>query len=71
MVAFAGPVSPCVPALTVLWVRRMRVRQVGDAMELKAIKSRFADLDYQPYVGSTKSLSGHSLGAAGVQEVSP
>ena len=25
-------------------------------------------LDYQPYVGSTKSLTGHALGAAGVHE---
>merc|ERR1719159_190915 len=41
---------------------------VGDAMELKAIKRRFADLDYEPYVGSTKSLTGHALGAAGVCE---
>merc|ERR1719352_195360 len=41
---------------------------VGDAMELKAIKSRFSELDYQPYVGSTKSLTGHALGAAGVSE---
>jgi 3-oxoacyl-(acyl-carrier-protein) synthase len=41
---------------------------VGDAMELKAVKSRFADLDYEPCVGSTKSLTGHALGAAGVCE---
>jgi len=41
---------------------------VGDTMELGAIKSRFSGLDYQPYVGSTKSLTGHALGAAGVHE---
>merc|ERR1719331_936122 len=41
---------------------------VGDAMELKAIKRRFADLDYKPHVGSTKSLTGHALGAACVCE---
>jgi len=41
---------------------------VGDAMELKAIKRRFDSLGYQPYVGSTKSLTGHALGAAGVSE---
>jgi len=41
---------------------------VGDTMELKAIKDRFADLDYQPHVGSTKSLTGHGVGAAGVHE---
>ncbi len=39
---------------------------VGDLAELGAIKKTFGD-DI-PYVGSTKSLSGHSLGAAGVQE---
>ena len=39
---------------------------VGDLAELKAIKNTFGD--DVPYVGSTKSLSGHSLGAAGVQE---
>lgn len=39
---------------------------VGDLAELGAIKNTFgADM---PAVGSTKSLSGHSLGAAGVQE---
>ncbi len=39
---------------------------VGDLAELGAIKKAFGD-DI-PIVGSTKSLSGHSLGAAGVQE---
>ena len=28
----------------------------------------FAEAGYQPFVGSTKSLSGHALGAAGVHE---
>lgn len=41
---------------------------VGDIMELGAIKSLFDKKGYQPYVGSTKSLSGHALGAAGVHE---
>ena len=41
---------------------------VGDVMELGAIKSVFTEKGYQPYVGSTKSLSGHALGAAGVHE---
>ena len=39
----------------------------GDMQELKAVKATFADGTI-PLVGSTKSLSGHSLGAAGVQE---
>jgi 3-oxoacyl-[acyl-carrier-protein] synthase-1 len=39
---------------------------VGDLAELGAIKRTFGDAI--PHVGSTKSLSGHSLGAAGVQE---
>jgi len=41
---------------------------VGDVMELAAIKRRFEEEGYQPNVGSTKSLSGHALGAAGVHE---
>lgn len=39
---------------------------VGDIQELKAIRETFTE--DVPTVGSTKSLSGHSLGAAGVQE---
>ncbi len=39
---------------------------VGDIAELKAVKAVFGD--ETPPIGSTKSLSGHSLGAAGVQE---
>ena len=39
---------------------------VGDVAELKAVKAVFGDTT--PPIGSTKSLSGHSLGAAGVQE---
>ena len=39
---------------------------VGDIAELKAVKEVFGETT--PPVGSTKSLSGHSLGAAGVQE---
>ncbi|MEM1110614.1 MAG: beta-ketoacyl-ACP synthase I [Pseudomonadota bacterium] len=39
----------------------------GDIQELKAVKEAYAGKDI-PVVGSTKSLSGHSLGAAGVQE---
>ena len=41
---------------------------VGDVMELGAIKNLFTEKGYQPQVGSTKSLSGHALGAAGVHE---
>eukprot|EP00932_Pfiesteria_piscicida_P007330 SRR837773.1738.p2 GENE.SRR837773.1738~~SRR837773.1738.p2 ORF type:complete len:228 (-),score=88.90 SRR837773.1738:68-703(-) len=41
---------------------------VGDVVELAAVKRVFSELGYQPFVGSTKSLSGHSLGAAGVHE---
>ncbi len=39
---------------------------VGDVKELGAIKTVFGD--NVPFVGSTKSLSGHALGAAGVNE---
>lgn len=41
---------------------------VGDVVELGAIKELFNTKGYQPKVGSTKSLSGHALGAAGVHE---
>jgi len=39
---------------------------VGDAVELRALKEVFGE--QMPLVSSTKSLTGHSLGAAGVQE---
>ncbi|MBV1881404.1 MAG: beta-ketoacyl-ACP synthase I [Pseudomonadales bacterium] len=38
----------------------------GDVAELKAIKNIFGDK--APFVSSTKSLTGHSLGATGAQE---
>jgi len=40
---------------------------VGDVKELGAIKEVFGDNSI-PLIGSTKSLSGHALGAAGVNE---
>ena len=42
---------------------------VGDIAELDAIRQVFKPLGYLPHVSSTKSLTGHSLGATGVQEV--
>jgi 3-oxoacyl-[acyl-carrier-protein] synthase-1 len=39
---------------------------VGDSAELSAIREVFGDKS--PAISSTKSMSGHSLGAAGVQE---
>eukprot|EP00913_Durusdinium_trenchii_P000629 g582.t1 len=47
---------------------------IGDVQELGAVKRVFEEtaeecrISYQPYVGSTKSMSGHALGAAGVHE---
>lgn len=40
--------------------------EVGDSREIAAIREVFGD--DMPYIASTKSLTGHSLGAAGVQE---
>ncbi len=40
---------------------------VGDSKELGAIKEVFGDRE-NPYISSTKSMTGHSLGATGVQE---
>ena len=42
---------------------------VGDIKELEAIREVFQDRNRIPHFGSTKSLTGHSLGATGVQEV--
>ena len=44
---------------------------VGDVKELAAIRAVFSDNAYGkvPAIASTKSLSGHALGAAGVHEV--
>ncbi len=39
---------------------------VGDVAEIKAVRNMFGDK--VPVISSTKSLSGHSLGAAGVHE---
>jgi 3-oxoacyl-[acyl-carrier-protein] synthase-1 len=39
---------------------------VGDAKEMEAVREVFGD--NAPLISSTKSLTGHSLGAAGVQE---
>jgi 3-oxoacyl-[acyl-carrier-protein] synthase-1 len=42
---------------------------VGDITELNAIREVFARPDQElPFVSSTKSMTGHSLGATGVQE---
>ena len=41
---------------------------VGDIRELNAIREVFAPLGHLPPVSSTKSLTGHSQGAAGVHE---
>ena len=39
---------------------------IGDLKELEAMKKIF--IENKPYISSTKSLTGHSLGATGVQE---
>ena len=41
---------------------------VGDVKELEAVRAVFGPRGYLPVVTSTKSLTGHSLGATGVQE---
>ena len=41
---------------------------VGDTKELDAVREIFGPRGYLPVVTSTKSLTGHSLGATGVQE---
>jgi 3-oxoacyl-[acyl-carrier-protein] synthase-1 len=41
---------------------------VGDAKEIEAIRAVFGSGEKCPPISATKALSGHSLGAAGVQE---
>ena len=41
---------------------------VGDGKELEALRNVFSSRNRIPPFSSTKSLTGHSLGAAGVQE---
>ena len=41
---------------------------VGDANEMRALSEMWAGCEEMPWIGSTKSLTGHSLGAAGVHE---
>ena len=41
---------------------------VGDMQELHAIREVFENKEYLPKLTSTKSITGHSLGATGVHE---
>jgi 3-oxoacyl-[acyl-carrier-protein] synthase-1 len=41
---------------------------VGDLKEIEAIREVFGGADRSPLISATKSLTGHSLGATGVQE---
>jgi 3-oxoacyl-[acyl-carrier-protein] synthase I len=41
---------------------------VGDQKEIEAIRTVFGSGDKCPPISATKSLTGHSLGATGVQE---
>ncbi|WP_420548674.1 beta-ketoacyl-ACP synthase I [Curvivirga sp.] len=41
---------------------------VGDTKELGAVREVFGGAETMPVIGSTKSLTGHSLGATGAQE---
>src|SRR5258705_7718807 len=43
-------------------------RRAGDPREIEAIRKVFGTGEHCPPISATKSLTGHSLGAAGVQE---
>ena len=45
-----------------------RRRPVGDAKEIEALREIFGSGEKCPPIAATKSLTGHSLGATGVQE---
>jgi 3-oxoacyl-[acyl-carrier-protein] synthase II len=42
---------------------------MNDSVETKAIKDLFGDYAYKVHISSTKSMTGHMLGAAGAAEV--
>lgn len=42
--------------------------KIGDIKEINAIKKVFKNR-YMPYISSTKSMTGHSLGASGIHEI--
>jgi len=43
--------------------------QIGDLKELKAIHEIFKNKNNSPFISSTKSITGHSLGVSGVHEI--
>lgn len=43
--------------------------KIGDIKEINAITKVFMKNKYMPYISSTKSMTGHSLGASGVHEI--
>jgi 3-oxoacyl-[acyl-carrier-protein] synthase-1 len=43
--------------------------KIGDIKEINAITKVFMENKYMPYISSTKSMTGHSLGASGVHEI--
>jgi 3-oxoacyl-[acyl-carrier-protein] synthase-1 len=47
---------------------KMALQGVGDVTEIQAIREVFGGADKSPPISATKSLTGHSLGATGVQE---
>ncbi|MBL4644434.1 MAG: beta-ketoacyl-ACP synthase I [Candidatus Pacebacteria bacterium] len=74
---FHGPLRAVQQALRGLHSRVRNVRYVnahgtstkaGDVNEVRVIKAAFSRRDVTPWITSTKSLTGHALGGAGVLE---
>ena len=50
------------------YINAMAPQPAGDMRELQAVQNVFADQGNKPVISSTKSMTGHFMGATGAQE---